>query len=469
MSKTFIGPHMRKLRLDRSETQAQMAKALGISTSYVNLLEKNERSVSVPVMLKLFEAYGVDWREIADDEDATILSDLRAVLQGPLFEGARPDLTQLRAALVHSPDLVQCVLRLHRANEAATDQLLTLAETGGAGSPAVIATSPEAIVHTHFRSNRNHFARLEKAAEAFWEDGAVPTDEMYVRLKERLQSRHRLSVRVVPVSELPYTLRDYDEVRREVRLSEALDHQNRVFQLVHVAGLVEQTELLDQKLEGSKITDARGAARCRVELANYFAAAVLMPYADFLKTAQDCKYDMDHLATRFGVSFEQACHRATTLQRTGAQGVPFFFLRIDKAGNVTKRFNSTDFPLAEHGGACPRLDIHTSFRVPGRVVTQFVETPDSSQFFVFSRTVDRPRFTRHNQDVRLAVAVGCAVEHASEIGYAERFALGGIKPDQIGINCRVCPRSNCDQRAHHAVVMSDPVDTHRRGATRYES
>ncbi|MEM1298274.1 MAG: short-chain fatty acyl-CoA regulator family protein [Pseudomonadota bacterium] len=469
LSKTFIGPHLRKLRLDRKETQAQMAKALGISTSYVNLLEKNERSVSVPVMLKLFDAYGVDWREIADDEDATILSDLRALVQEPLFEGARPDLTQLRAALVHSPDLVQCVLRLHRANQAATDQLLSLAEARDAAAPAIVSTSPEAIVHTYFRSNRNHFPRLERAAEAFWDDGPVATDEIYVRVKERLQRRHGLSVRVVPVSDLPYTLRDYDEQRREVRLSEALDYTNRVFQLVHVAGLLEQEDVLNQQLDRSGITDARGAARCRVELANYFAAAVLMPYGSFVKNAQDCKYDMDHLATRFGVSFEQACHRATTLQQTGAQGVPFFFLRIDKAGNVTKRFNSTDFPLAEHGGACPRLDVHTSFRVPGRIVTQFVETPDAAKFFVFSRTVDRPKFTRHNQDVRLAVALGCAVEHVADIGYAENFALGGIQPDQIGINCRVCPRANCDQRAHHAVVMSEPVDANRRGATRYES
>jgi predicted transcriptional regulator len=165
-----------------------------------------------------------------------------------------------------------------------------------------------------------------------------------------------------------------------------------------------------------------------VELANYFAAAVLMPYGPYLAEALASKYDFDHLATRFGVSFEQACHRATTLQRSGAQGVPFFFLRIDKAGNVTKRFNATDFHLAEYGGACPRLDVHTSFRVPGRIVPQFVEMPDTSQFFVFARTVDRPSVTRHAQDVRLAVAMGCAVEHIDRIGYAEDFASAARTP-----------------------------------------
>ena len=469
MRKTFIGPHLRRLRQDRRQTQAEMGKALGISTSYVNLLEKNERSVSVSVMLKLFDVYGVDWREIADDEDTTVLTDLRTALQDPLFEGMRPDLTQLRSALVHCPDLVKCVLRLHQAQQAATENLLSVAESGGDASPVAISASPEAMVHTYFRSKRNHFPQLERAADAFWGGEEVATDEIYMRVKERLRKRHGLAVRLVPVESLPYTLREYDEDRRQVLLSEALDHPNRVFQLVHVAGLIEQAGVLGNLLGKSGITDPRGLARCRVELANYFAAAILMPYDPFLSKAERCKYDMDHLATRFGVSFEQASHRATTMQREGAQGVPFFFLRIDKAGNVTKRFNSTDFPLAEHGGACPRLDVHTSFRVPGRIVTQFVEMPDSSQFIVFSRTVDRPKFTRHNQDVRLAIAIGCSVEHAAKIGYAEHLRIAGIEPTPIGINCRVCPRVNCDQRAHHAVVMSQPVNERRRGATRYES
>ncbi len=468
MQKTFIGPHLRRLRHERGETQGDMARALGISTSYVHLLEKNDRSVSVPVLLKLFEVYGVDWRELGEDKDVALLSDLRALMQDPLFDGDRPDLSQLRAALVNSPDLVRCLMKQNRAYQSATDRLLTMAGAEGEMSPSVFAT-PESTVHAFFRSHKNHFPTLEAAAGEFWGEAGILADEIYFRLKERLRDRHRLQVRVVPVPDLPYTLREHDENRREVLLSEALDHPNRVFQLVHVAGLIEQQAEFDDLLAASGIRDPRGIARCRVELANYFAAAVLMPYGPFLAEAEQCKYDMDHLAIRFGTSFEQACHRSTTLQRSGALGVPFFFLRIDKAGNVTKRFNSTDFHLAEHGGACPRLDVHTSFRSPDRIVPQFVETPDRSRFFVFSRTVERPRVTRHAQDVRLAVAMGCGIEHAGKIGYAETFSLSGVQPTPIGINCRICPRANCDQRAHQAFVMSEPVDTRRRGTTRYEA
>lgn len=468
MQKTFIGPHLRRLRTERGETQGAMARALGISTSYVNLLENNERSVSVPVMLRLFEVYGIDWRDIAEEDGSSHLADLRAIIQDPIFDPVRPDLAQLRAALVHSPTLALAFLTLHRAYQTATDQLLSLSNTA-TGTEPILASSPESAVHSHFRRHRNHFRELEDAAAGFWGSAPIATDEVYSLVKHRLRDTLGIAVRVVPVAELPNTLRRHDEARREILLSEALDHPNRVFQLVHVAGLLEQRGLLDALLARSGLTDPRGLARCRVELANYFAAAVLMPYGPFLREARASKYDFDHLATRFGVSFEQACHRATTLQREGAQGVPFFFLRIDKAGNVTKRFNSTDFHLAEHGGACPRLEVHTSFRTPGRIVPQFVEMPDASQYFVISRTVDRPTSARHAQDNRLAVAMGCAIEHAGDIGYADQFTVSGARMTAIGINCRICPRAQCDQRAHHAAILSRPVDERRRGATRYDS
>jgi predicted transcriptional regulator/DNA-binding XRE family transcriptional regulator len=465
MQKTFVGPHLRRLRLERGETQGQMAKALGISPSYVNLLENNERSVSVSVLLRLFEVYGVDWRAIAEDESPALLADLRAVMQDPLLAEGAPDLAQMRAALVHSPALVQAFLKLHRAWSAASDQLLALSE----GDATAVAASPEAAVHGAFRRNRNHFPVLEEAAEAFWGEAPPERDEVYASLKRRLFDRSGVRVRLVRVEDLPGTLRRYDEGRGEILLSEALDHINRVFQLVHMAGLLECRAVIEGLVARSGIEETRSAGRMRVELANYFAAAVLMPYDAFLAEARATKYDLDHIATRFGVSFEQACHRATTLQRDGAQGVPFFFLRIDKGGNVTKRFNATGFHLAEYGGACPRLDVHTSFRTPGRIVPQFVEMPDRSQYFVFSRTVERPTWARHAQDNRLAVAMGCAIEHAGALGYAEGFSVAGARMTPIGINCRICPRANCDQRAHHAAILTQPVDEKRRGVTRYDA
>ncbi|MEM8753946.1 MAG: short-chain fatty acyl-CoA regulator family protein [Pseudomonadota bacterium] len=464
--KTFIGPRLRRLRREANQTQAEMARALGISNSYVNMLEKNERSVSVPVLLRLFEAYGVDWREIADEDDAATLTSLRAAFQDPLFDEHSPDLPQLRALMSHAPDVAQSFLQLHHAYRAATDQLLVLSNASESDLN-ILRASPEAVVHDFFRDNRNHFPELEEAAQDFWGGESLDNDDVYAALKRRLRDKLGLRTRVLPVAEMPDALREYDEAGREVRLSEGLDHPNRTFQLAHTIGLIEQREAIDRILSRLAIDEPAGLNRCRVELANYFAASVLMPYDAFLREALACKYDFAHLSLRFGVSFEQACHRATTLRREGAEGVPFFFLRIDKAGNVTKRFNSTGFHLAEYGGACPRLDVHTCFRSPGAIVPQLVEMPDGGRFFVFARTVNRPRFTRRSQDKRLVVAMGCAVEHIGAIGYAEDVRAADPKVTEVGINCRICPRANCDQRAHNAMILNEPVDVRRRGPTRY--
>ena len=465
--KTFIGPQLRRLRRQRNETQAEMAKALGISTSYVNMLENNDRSISAAVLLKLLEAYGVDWREISESDNTTLLADLRSAFQDPLFQQVKPDLTQLRAALVHCPDLAASLLKLHQAYLSALEHLST--GVGADHGQEFFVASPEAVVHEFFRRQKNHFEVLEIAAGDILREQDPTMDEVYSWAKRRLQTTLGISVQLVPVSQMPHALRRYDADRRSVLLSEALDHPNRVFQLLHVSCLIEHEELLESLVEQASIEDDGGRARCKVELANYYAAAVLMPYRRFLDEARSSQYDFDHLATRFGVSFEQACHRVVTLGKAGEMGVPFFFLRIDRAGNVTKRFNATDFPLAEHGGACPLLDVHGCFRTPGRVVSQLVEMPDSSRFLVFARTVDRPTLTRHSQDVRLAVAMGCSVEHATSIGYADDLRLEAAHATKIGINCRICPRSRCDQRAQQGLTLPGLVDTNLRGATRYDT
>lgn len=444
-----------------------MAEKLGISASYVNLLEKNERPISVPVLFSLLEIYGVDWKEIADGDRSALLSDIRAALQDPLFEKIRPDLPQLRASLAHCPDLVSSFLRLQSAYKSLTERLLSLSD--GDREIDMIAASPEASVHKFFHRNGNYFDPLEKAALGMISEDPPSPDEIYGWLKRKLRDSLGITVKLVAAGLLPNTFRRYEAKAKTVLLSEALDYPNRVFQLFHVACLVQHEAILDTLVAQSGIKDNRGRARCRVELANYFAAAALMPYDRYFEEAKLSKYDFDHLATRFGVSFEQACHRAVTLRRPGSIGVPFFFLRVDQAGNITKRFNATDFHLAEHGGACARLEVHGCFRTPGRIVPQLVEMPGGARFLVFSRTVDRASFTRHAQDHRLAIAMGCAIEHADAIGYAEAMHLPAARPTEVGINCRVCPRRHCDHRAQHALVLAAPVDAHLRGATHYEN
>jgi predicted transcriptional regulator/transcriptional regulator with XRE-family HTH domain len=467
VTKTFVGPQLRQLRRERRQTQAEMAKVLGVSAGYVNLLENNERSLSLRVLMALADHYGIDWRDIVADKTSNLLAELRSVIKDPMFSGT-PDLVELRAAIDHAPRLVEKFLHLYGVHRNTLERMMrhgTNVTTDG-----LLATSAEAVVHDFFRDNSNYFNDLEVAAEALRAMDAYEPDDIYATLKARLINTHGIRIERRTTEEMTQALRVYDKENRIIYLSEALDYSNVLFQLAHVLCLIELQDLLNKLTAGSKITAGTGLARCHVELANYFAAAYLMPYQPFLREAESMAYDIDRLAARFGVSFEQTCHRLTTLQRPGGQGVPFFFLRVDKAGNVTKRFNSTSFQLAEYGGACPVWKVHMAFRLAGVIIPQFVELPDGDRYFTINRTVDRPTVNFETQDHRLAISLGCELQYAKKLGYAAGFNVDDERMfSRIGINCHVCPRQACSQRAHQPLFMDLPLDTNRRGKTRYES
>ena len=468
MTKTLVGPQLRQLRRVHKHTQAEMARHLGVSPAYVNLLENNQRSMSVKILLGLTEAYGVDWRKLVNDQDVTQLAELRATVRDPAFSGETPDLQELRAALDHAPRLVAQFMELHQNYRAMLDSLQRM-DAKGASADLLVA-SPESAIHDFFRSHSNHFAELENAADAAREAIGGQSDDLYSNLKRHLSHAFGISVEVVSLDRMPDSLRIFDREAKKVLLSEAFDPINRNFQLAHVLALASCGSLLDALIASAgSLTDA-GKARCRIELANYFAAALLMPYGRFLDLAESTAYDIDRITATFSVSFEMACHRLTTLQRRGAQGVPFFFLRIDRAGNVTKRFNATTFLLAEQGGACPVWNIHSPFARPGVIIPQCVELPDAGQYFTISRTTDRPVTSRHTQDRKLVVALGCEREHADRVGYAAPLIGDGAgSVARIGINCHICPRHACAQRAHEPLHVNLPLNANRRGTTRYES
>jgi predicted transcriptional regulator/transcriptional regulator with XRE-family HTH domain len=468
MVKTLVGPQLRQLRQTRNHTQAEMARQLGVSAAYVNLLENNQRSVSVKVLMALTEAYGVDARQLVKDSSASQLSELRTRVRDPIFQGQEPDLVELRAALDHAPMLVKCFLQLHQNHHAVLETIRKL--SAGDAAADIQAIHPEMAIHNFFRDHQNHFPALEDAADASRAAIGGPSEDLYASLKRHLKTAYKLDVQVASLDEMGQTLRLFEETNGRVLLSEALDPINRNFQLAHVLALVACSSLLDALVADAGIVSDSGRERCRVELANYFAAALLMPYDAIYKMAEDTKYDIDRIATHFAVSFEQVSHRLTTLQRQGAQGVPFFFLRVDKAGNVTKRFNATQFTLAEQGGSCPVWDIHSAFAAPDVIIPKFVEMPDEGQFFTVSRTTNRPVISRHTQARRLVVTLGCEREHIRRIGYAAPFNLDDTSTiAKIGVNCHVFPRRDCAQRAYEPLHVSLPIDANRRGSTRYQS
>lgn len=467
--KTMLGPKVRRLRQDHGLTQAQMAERMGISASYLNLIEHNQRPVTVPVLLRLGKAFDVDLQDFARDEEAHLADALTEVFADPLFDDSDLRKRDIRDLAAQSPELARAVLTLYGAWRRTSEDFQAMAERVADeekvdGTHA--APQPLETVRDYFNTLGNHFPDLEAAAERLWEDADLKRGELWRGLCLHMEATLGVRVRVLPTDTMGAAIRRYDHHGRQLLLSELLSPAKRRFQVACQIAYLQHGDLLDRLLDetGPSQPEARWAAR--LGLANYFAAAVLMPYAPFLTAARRLRYDIELLQHRFETSYEQACHRLTTLQRPGDKGVPFFLIRVDKAGNVSKRFSAAAFPFARYGGACPRYIVYDAFRVPGVIKTQISEMPDGSRYFSVARTVQQAAGGFHASRQQFSVALGCALEDARELVYADGLDLGAGAAQvamPIGVNCRLCERADCSQRAHPPLRQRLLLDEHSRG------
>jgi predicted transcriptional regulator len=301
------------------------------------------------------------------------------------------------------------------------------------------------------------------------EEAVAGNDEPYLALRARLEERHKVKTRIAPIEVMENTLRRYDRHRQTIFLSELLDQPGRSFQLAYQLAYFEQMPAIEDIIVASGMESEETRIVARISLANYFAAAVLMPYSAFLKTAEVNQYDITLLGRRFGTSFEQVCHRLTTLQRPGARGIPFFLIRVDNAGNISKRFSAGGFHFARFGGTCPRWHVHDAFRIPGKISTQTVQMEDGTRYFSIARTVSRDNSGFGVPDNQFAIAMGCGIKHAEKLVYARGMNLENDEGDTpIGVNCRLCERRDCNQRATPSVNRALRLDEHVRGLSPFD-
>ena len=467
--KAMLGHKIRRLRQDQGLRQTEMAERLGISPSYLNLIERNQRPVTVPLLFRLGQAFEIDLKDFAKDEEAQLAAGLSEVFGDPLFAGQPPRATEIRELASASPQAAQAVLTLYKAYRDMRENAQTLAERLADRDKLQsldVKGFPVEEVRDFLQAQFNHFPELETAAEHLREDAGLQGEDLFRGLSQHLSKVHSIEVRILPIEVMRDIVRRYDRHRRRLLLSEVLAPSGRVFQLAVQVALLGQGELLDRIVAKAKLSSPEAEGLCRVGLANYFAGAMMMPYDRFLNAARDQRYDIDILQHRFGASFEQVCHRLTTLQRSGARGVPFFFIRVDNAGNVSKRLSAAGFHFARFGGTCARWIVHDAFRVPGLIHTQVAEMPDGTGFFTIARTVDASGGWPRGQQPQFAIGLGCETKDAQQLVYADGVEFrnrAAVTP--IGVSCRVCERLDCGQRAHPPLNHRLRVDQNVRRTT----
>jgi len=465
-SKLFIGPRFRRVRRELGLSQTQMAEGLDISPSYVNLIERNQRPVSAQVLLRMAETYDLDLRDLAAGEDNRAFAELNEIFSNPLFRPIELPKQELRDLAELCPGVAHGLQRLYAAYlEARRGEALAAARFAGRGEPAHYEANPVERVRDLIEVNRNHFPTLDAAAERLREELNAPAHELLRTLSERLRERHGIMLRVLPIDVMRDVMRRFDRHRRQLLVSELVDAAGRIFQAAFQLAMLEAAQLIDDIIEHSGEREDVARRLYRISLGNYFAAAVVMPYAPFQEAAEALAYDIGLLEQRFGASFEQVCHRLTTLQRPTARGVPFFMLRVDHAGNVSKRFSSGTFPFSKFGGTCPLWNVHATFDTPGKIVTQIIELPDGARYLSVARTVDRTVVPHAQPQPRYAIALGCEMKFAERLVYSRGLSLSAAEAMPIGVNCRLCERANCSQRAEPPLTRNLRIDETTRGVS----
>ena len=440
-------------------SQQALATRLGISASYLNLIEHDQRAVTASLLIKLAETLRVDLRELSGSQERQLEAGLREAFSDPLLGGDAVPEEEFAALAGGSPNAARAVLALYRAWRVARE------DAGGIALPSgrrVLLPNEEA--RDLFDDRGNYFGPLEDVAEGLTAELAPGAPaEMNHAIAERLRGVHGVRVAVEP---LQGALRRYDPATRGLVLSESLPRESRGFHMAFQLALLEARDAIETALKEAAPSSAEAGMLIRIGLLNYVAGALLMPYASFASAALSLRHDMEAVAARFGVSYEQACHRLSTLQRPGARGVPFFFLRVDPAGNVSKRFSAAGFPFARYGGSCPRWVVHTAFASPGAVQVQVAELPDGAAYLCFARAVARPAQRWGEPRPVHVVAMGCALNNAPDIAYADGLDLERAKVG-IGLSCRLCDRPDCRSRAFPPLEHRLSLDPMTAGATPY--
>jgi XRE family transcriptional regulator, fatty acid utilization regulator len=463
--KIFAGARLRRLRRERSLTQADAADMLGLSPSYLNLLERNQRPLTARVLLAVAATFDIDVRSLAEGSDRQLVTDLEAAAADPALAALALDRTELTELAETQPRAAEALTKLHQAYRNASESSADLAAQLEGGERAGRMNETEAVRNA-LDHRHNYFPALEDAAERFGSRLSLTVDNRSSVLEEHLKAEHGIIVRTFEDDIMGGARQRMDFHTRRLMLSDRLSPNARPMQMATTLALLEYADELDTEVNAAGLDTKVEEALYRSGLARYFAGAVLAPYDAFLTLAEKSRYDVDRLQRRFGLGFETVCHRLTTLHAPRQPGIPFFMVRMDPAGNVSKRFGGGVLPFARSGGSCPKWSLSEAFRAPEKLLTQRFALPDNSEYLSIARAVSRPG-NAQEPPVMHVIAVGCEWGRADETIYAD--ALAQTPPTPVGLTCRLCERAACAHRAFPSMQREMNINPWRQAAGPYAS
>ncbi|WP_269585470.1 helix-turn-helix domain-containing protein [Roseibium sp. Sym1] len=470
--KLFSGHTLRQIRSDFGLSQVEFAKKIGLSTAYVNQIENNNRPVTASVLLTINRIFGVDLSAFEKNDLDRVVQDLQEIFADTQFHSASVGRQEIHELVTRAPAVTKAIMDLYGAlrtyhdREAIEDDLVQQGGTGEEDTGPRKSAYDE--VRDYFHYMDNYVDALDRAAEKLArETGLARAPSKFAALTAWLNER--FGITVTEFRDYEGTLIRQEDYARTISLYSAVPQSTKSFLLGSVIAELCVRDLISEEVERARFKTKSAESIARLALRNYFSGALLLPYDDFLKAAAECRHDIQLLSNRLDVSIETICHRLSTLQRPGAMGLPFYFVKIDRAGNVVKRHSATRFQFARFGGSCPRWNVHQAFEQnSNKFTSQVAQMPDGVRYLCVATSITKHQPDYRSGERRYALGIGCEVKYADAVVYADGLAVEDIaSPEPIGVNCRICPRDTCDQRAFPAIDKEPFIDSGRRGIVPY--
>ena len=509
---SLIGHRIRTIRRSNGHTQVALAKAAGISAAYLNLIEHNRRAIGGKTLLRLAEELNVAPSELTGSEENRILTDLDELSCDPLFESTTLERNDLTTILGIAPNVANAMITLYRAYKSAVERIDLLSERLS-HDPFLSHAAHNVVSHitsirsfaeilqdhddlsnqqrdkfiqsltkeSHRLSNaateifsfldsrdvnrqdidpadevddliydyNNYFPSIEARAKHIYPNIARNDSIFLADLIRYLEHKYNIIVKRVKHEKLDFKRSKWDHKDNVILLSKSLPHSSNRFELARIVAKIEAKDEIEHIIKSTRLTTDISRERAREALYSYCASALIFPYEQFLQIVETERYDIEIIKQQYAASWEQVCHRLTTLHRLDNKTIPFHLIRTDIAGNVSKRFSASGLQLPRYDGACPRWALHHALLSPEDVKTQIVTTPDNATYIFIAKSISKGHGGYNQQRTIHSIMIGCDAAYAKRIIYTDNINMNHPETAiPVGITCRTCPKDNCNQRAY---------------------
>ena len=442
--KILIGHKLKRLRQSLRISQIEMAQEINISPSYLNLLENNQRPITVNLLFKLGQIYNIDFKEFSDDESGKLSAQLNEVFLDPVLKSSDVTRRDIKNFVNSSPSIASAILILF-------DSYIKIKEdikANNFGQTLKFRPTPFESVREFLEKSKNYFPTLEKASLSVRTTANInDQSSIYFKLCDYLERKLNIKVKVFPKSIMEDLFSRNDPHRGRILISEALDISERTFQICTQIALIQFEDKVDEIISNSSLKEKEEKYLLKITLANYFGMSLIMPYEAFKESADELRYDLEVLSTRFSTNVDYVCQRLTTLNKRTNYGIPFFYFKFDEAGKIHNRLLSKDVKFPYNPGANSDWSVHQVFKNPGSTFVQMSEVEDGKKYINISKTVKRPLNSINESSPLFSIILGCEVRYMENIIYADTLLQNKVqKISKIELGCRICGMNICEHK-----------------------